>query len=107
VITADRPLTAGTHTVRYEFEKDDGSVGPPRSASTGPWWPRGASSGSRRRASTAWVRASRAATSGARRRRRVRRAFACTAQIEHAVVETTGPVVRDSLAELAAILSEQ
>jgi len=33
--------------------------------------------------------------------------FACTAQIEHAVVETTGPVVRDSLAELAAILSEQ
>ena len=33
--------------------------------------------------------------------------FPCTVTIERAVVETTGPVVRDPLAELAAILAEQ
>ena len=108
VITADRPLTAGTHTVRYEFEKDDGLGGTATIRLDGAVVAEGSIE---RFTPSGFNGVGAGLTCGYEWGPAVGDGyvapFACTAQIEHAVVETTGPVVRDSLAELAAILSEQ
>ena len=94
---------------RFEFTKDEGLGGPGRLARRRRGGGRGGrSTASPRPASTGSGWGSPVATNGGRRwAKGTRRRSRSTAGSTRAVVEVTGPVVRNPLAEIAAILAEQ
>ena len=96
------------HQVGFAFTKDEGLGGAGPLSVDGRVVAEGASPASPRPGSTGWGSGSPAATSGDRRSARgIEAPFPFNGIITAAVVEVTGPVVRDPLAEIAAILAEQ
>ena len=109
VLGSPEPLGSGSHQVAFEFTKDEGLGGPARLLVDGDVVVEGVDRPLHRRpASTGSGWGSPVATNGARRwAKGTRRPFTFNGRIDRAVVEVTGPVVRNPLAEIAAILAEQ
>ncbi len=108
VVTAHRPLPSGDHSVSFEFEKDEGLGGDVRLACDGETMARGVVP---RFTPSGFNGVGVGLTCGYEWGPAVgtdyRAPYRFNGVITRAIVETTGPIVRDPLAELAAILAEQ
>jgi arylsulfatase A-like enzyme len=108
IVTAESPLPAGDHSLSFEFDKDEGLGGDVRLACDGETVGEGTLS---RFTPSGFNGVGVGLTCGYEWGPAVGPGYEApyrfTGLITRAVVETTGPVVRDQLAELAAILAEQ
>jgi arylsulfatase A-like enzyme len=108
IVVAESPLSSGDHTVSFEFEKDEGLGGDVRMACDGETVARGTLP---RFTPSGFNGVGVGLTCGYEWGPAVGPGYLApypfTGLITKAIVETTGPVVRDQLAELAAILAEQ
>jgi arylsulfatase len=108
IVVAESPLPSGAHTVSFEFEKDEGLGGDVRLACDGETVARGTLP---RFTPSGFNGVGVGLTCGYEWGPAVGPGYLApypfTGLITKAMVETTGPIVRDQLAELAAILAEQ
>jgi arylsulfatase A-like enzyme len=108
VLESEQVVTPGTHTYGFEFEKDDGLGGPAKLAVDGKVVAEGPI---KRFTPSGFNGVGVGLTCGYEWGPAVGEdytaPFAFNGRISKAVVHVTGPVVRDPLAEVAAILSEQ
>jgi arylsulfatase A-like enzyme len=108
IVTAESPLPSGDHSLSFEFHKDEGLGGDVRLACDGETVGEGTLS---RFTPSGFNGVGVGLTCGYEWGPAVGPGYEApyrfTGLITRAVVETTGPVVRDQLAELAAILAEQ
>jgi arylsulfatase A-like enzyme len=108
IVVAESPLPSGDHTVSFEFEKDEGLGGDVRLACDGETVARGTLP---RFTPSGFNGVGVGLTCGYEWGPAVGPGYLApypfTGLITEAIVETTGPIVRDQLAELAAILAEQ
>jgi len=108
VLVAPEPLGPGAHRVRFSFEKDDGPGGPCRLDVDGATVAEGEIP---HFTPSGFNGVGVGVTCGYEWGPAVGEGYAApfpfTGRIERAEVEVTGPVVRDALAELAAIMCEQ
>lgn len=107
-VASDLAVSAGSHTVEFAFEKDDGPGGPASLSIDGDVVARGSLE---RFTPSGFNGVGVGLTCGYEWGPAVGEGyeapFTCNVVISRAIVEVVGPVVRDPLAELAAILSEQ
>jgi arylsulfatase len=108
IVVAESPLPSGDHTVSFEFEKDKGLGGDVRLACDGETVARATLP---RFTPSGFNGVGVGLTCGYEWGPAVGPGYLApypfTGLITKAIVETTGPIVRDQLAELAAILAEQ
>lgn len=108
IVTAEDPLPSGDHSVSFEFHKDEGLGGDVRLACDGETVAQGTLP---RFTPSGFNGVGVGLTCGYEWGPAVgpgyQAPYRFNGLITHAMVETTGPIVRDQLAELAAILAEQ
>ncbi|HWF21786.1 MAG TPA: arylsulfatase [Acidimicrobiales bacterium] len=108
IVAADSPLPSGDHSLSFEFHKDEGLGGDVRLACDGETVAEGTLS---RFTPSGFNGVGVGLTCGYEWGPAVgpgyQAPYRFTGLITKAMVETTGPIVRDQLAELAAILAEQ